>query len=138
MWRYMYHMYQLDAFTQSCPADQDIINHYKLQQVKLIDIRFNSSNNNKYPAFNEFSVVCSNWIQNWPLTKKNKWIPFDWFGFFCSLFDVIRSFRPFTSKQSPKSIDLNIFEYWSVQRWSQGIYIECSMLRFIQQNFVCR
>lgn len=28
----MYHMYQLDAFTQSCPADQDIINHYKLQQ----------------------------------------------------------------------------------------------------------
>ncbi|KAJ1526033.1 hypothetical protein ONE63_009202 [Megalurothrips usitatus] len=33
LWRYMYHMYQLDAFTQSCPADQDIINHYKLQQV---------------------------------------------------------------------------------------------------------
>lgn len=32
LWRYMYHMYQLDAFTQSCPADQDIINHYKLQQ----------------------------------------------------------------------------------------------------------
>ncbi|KXJ72244.1 hypothetical protein RP20_CCG018518 [Aedes albopictus] len=35
LWRYMYHMYQLDAFTQSCPADQDIINHYKLQQVSL-------------------------------------------------------------------------------------------------------
>ncbi|CAH2246273.1 jg3717 [Pararge aegeria aegeria] len=33
LWRYMYHMYQLDAFTQSCPADQDIINHYKLQQL---------------------------------------------------------------------------------------------------------
>jgi hypothetical protein len=33
LWRYMFHMYQLDAFTQSCPADQDIINHYKLQQV---------------------------------------------------------------------------------------------------------
>lgn len=33
LWRYMHHMYQLDAFTQSCPADQDIINHYKLQQV---------------------------------------------------------------------------------------------------------
>ncbi|KAL1122082.1 hypothetical protein AAG570_003488 [Ranatra chinensis] len=32
LWRYMLHMYQLDAFTQSCPADQDIINHYKLQQ----------------------------------------------------------------------------------------------------------
>lgn len=54
----MYHMYQLDAFTvnhvksnqsiwislinfifctiqQSCPADQDIINHYKLQQVNI-------------------------------------------------------------------------------------------------------
>lgn len=28
----MYHMYNLDAFKQSCPADQDIINHYKLQQ----------------------------------------------------------------------------------------------------------
>lgn len=36
LWRYMYHMYQLDAFTQSCPADQDIINHYKLQQVNEI------------------------------------------------------------------------------------------------------
>ncbi|XP_063703382.1 chloride intracellular channel Clic [Culicoides brevitarsis] len=33
LWRYMYNMYQLDAFTQSCPADQDIINHYKLQQM---------------------------------------------------------------------------------------------------------
>ncbi|KAF5287462.1 hypothetical protein FQA39_LY04090 [Lamprigera yunnana] len=33
LWRYMYNMYQLDAFTQSCPADQDIINHYKLQQA---------------------------------------------------------------------------------------------------------
>ncbi|KAK2716944.1 hypothetical protein QYM36_007181 [Artemia franciscana] len=32
LWRYMASMYQLDAFTQSCPADQDIINHYKLQQ----------------------------------------------------------------------------------------------------------
>jgi len=32
IWKYMFHMYQLDAFTQSCPADQDIINHYKLQQ----------------------------------------------------------------------------------------------------------
>lgn len=32
LWLYMARMYQLDAFTQSCPADQDIINHYKLQQ----------------------------------------------------------------------------------------------------------
>lgn len=31
LWNYMHNMYQLDAFTQSCPADQDIINHYKLQ-----------------------------------------------------------------------------------------------------------
>ena len=30
IWRYMRNMYQLDAFVQSCPADQDIINHYKL------------------------------------------------------------------------------------------------------------
>lgn len=36
LWRYMGNMYNLDAFTQSCPADQDIINHYKLQQgVKM-------------------------------------------------------------------------------------------------------
>ena len=32
LWRYYGEMYNLDAFTQSCPADQDIINHYKLQQ----------------------------------------------------------------------------------------------------------
>ncbi|KAL1464287.1 hypothetical protein WDU94_003949 [Cyamophila willieti] len=32
LWHYMKHMYELEAFTQSCPADQDIINHYKLQQ----------------------------------------------------------------------------------------------------------
>jgi len=32
LWRYFSEMYGLDAFTQSCPADQDIINHYKLQQ----------------------------------------------------------------------------------------------------------
>ncbi len=35
LWTYMGTMYNLDAFTQSCPADQDIINHYKLQQVGL-------------------------------------------------------------------------------------------------------
>lgn len=34
LWRYMYHMYQLDAFTQSCPADQDIINYYKQHKVE--------------------------------------------------------------------------------------------------------
>jgi len=32
LWGYMRSQYQLDAFTQSCPADQDIINHYKKQQ----------------------------------------------------------------------------------------------------------
>jgi chloride intracellular channel protein 2 len=32
LWRYFHEMYHLDAFSQSCPADQDIINHYKLQQ----------------------------------------------------------------------------------------------------------
>jgi len=36
LWKYMANMYALDAFTQSCPADQDIKNHYKLQQgVKM-------------------------------------------------------------------------------------------------------
>ncbi|XP_023332820.1 chloride intracellular channel exc-4 [Eurytemora carolleeae] len=32
LWRYMGCMYNLDAFTTSCPADQDIISHYKMQQ----------------------------------------------------------------------------------------------------------
>merc|ERR1711983_396050 len=32
LWRYIREMYQLDAFTQSCPADQDIIHMYKMQQ----------------------------------------------------------------------------------------------------------
>lgn len=32
LWKYFGEMYQLDAFAQSCPADQDIINIYKLQQ----------------------------------------------------------------------------------------------------------
>jgi len=32
LWKYYGEMYKLDAFSQSCPADQDIINHYKLQQ----------------------------------------------------------------------------------------------------------
>ena len=33
LWKYLRNQYQLDAFNQSCPADQDIINHYKQQQV---------------------------------------------------------------------------------------------------------
>lgn len=41
IWRYMSNMYQLDAFVQSSPADQDIINHYKLQ----IGGNMNSANN---------------------------------------------------------------------------------------------
>lgn len=32
LWRYMDQMYKLDAFTTSCPADQDILSHYKMQQ----------------------------------------------------------------------------------------------------------
>ncbi|KAL7637592.1 UNVERIFIED_CONTAM: hypothetical protein RMT77_012320 [Armadillidium vulgare] len=32
LWKYMDTMYHLDAFNHSCPADQDIINHYKHQQ----------------------------------------------------------------------------------------------------------
>merc|ERR1719317_407420 len=32
LWRYMGNMYTLDAFNTSNPADQDIINHYKMQQ----------------------------------------------------------------------------------------------------------
>jgi len=32
LWRYMGTMYSLDAFKTSCPADQDIISHYRMQQ----------------------------------------------------------------------------------------------------------
>ena len=32
LWKYIREMYKLEAFTQSCPADQDIINMYKMQQ----------------------------------------------------------------------------------------------------------
>jgi len=32
LWKYMGQMYTLDAFTVSCPADQDILSHYKMQQ----------------------------------------------------------------------------------------------------------
>ncbi len=35
--RYMGTMYTLDAFKTSCPADQDIISHYKMQQVYPMD-----------------------------------------------------------------------------------------------------
>ena len=31
--RYMGNMYTLDAFNTSNPADQDILSHYKMQQV---------------------------------------------------------------------------------------------------------
>lgn len=31
LWAYMKEMYELDAFVQSCPADQDIIHMYKMQ-----------------------------------------------------------------------------------------------------------
>lgn len=33
IWFYIYHMYYVDAFTQSCPADQDLISHYAGQQT---------------------------------------------------------------------------------------------------------
>jgi len=33
LWRYIKEMYDLDAFTQSCPADQDIIHIYKMQRM---------------------------------------------------------------------------------------------------------
>lgn len=37
LWRYIKEMYQLDAFVQSCPADQDIINVYKMQKMSPSD-----------------------------------------------------------------------------------------------------
>jgi len=33
LWQYVKEMYELDAFVQSCPADQDIIHMYKMQQM---------------------------------------------------------------------------------------------------------
>lgn len=44
LWKYMGAMYELDAFSQSVPADQDILNHYKLQQVSFA--KFSSGINN--------------------------------------------------------------------------------------------
>lgn len=35
LWKYIREMYQLDAFTQSVPADQDIIHMYKMQQTNI-------------------------------------------------------------------------------------------------------
>jgi len=32
LWKYFGEMYKLTAFTHCCPADQDIISHYKQQQ----------------------------------------------------------------------------------------------------------
>ena len=32
LWKYFEEMYNLPAFVQSCPFDQDIINHYKQQK----------------------------------------------------------------------------------------------------------
>ena len=49
MVRYIKEMYQLDAFTQSNPADQDIINIYKQQQgvkYSFVNITINLINNN--------------------------------------------------------------------------------------------
>lgn len=56
----MYHMYQLDAFTQSCPADQDIINHYKLQQVRL-QTTFNEMNSKVLEEVFQFQLW---WLNN--------------------------------------------------------------------------
>lgn len=39
LWKYMGQMYSLDAFTTSCPADQDIISHYKLKQGGKVNNR---------------------------------------------------------------------------------------------------
>jgi len=39
LWRYIREMYKLDAFTQSCPADQDIIHTYKMQQQGMLRMK---------------------------------------------------------------------------------------------------
>ena len=39
--RYMGNMYTLDAFNTSNPADQDILSHYKMQQVIVMKWRQN-------------------------------------------------------------------------------------------------
>ncbi|XP_060851231.1 chloride intracellular channel Clic isoform X1 [Rhopalosiphum padi] len=52
LWRYMLHMYQLDAFTQSCPADQDIVNHYKQQQnLMLQNVKMKKHEELETPTF---------------------------------------------------------------------------------------
>merc|ERR1712214_107794 len=39
IWKYYEEMYKLDAFNQSCPADQDIINHYKRQPSPILCLK---------------------------------------------------------------------------------------------------
>lgn len=42
LWKYVKEMYELDAFKQSCPADQDIIHTYKMQQQQAGFIKMKS------------------------------------------------------------------------------------------------
>jgi len=39
LWKYIREMYELDAFVQSCPADQDIIHIYKMQRMNTLTRR---------------------------------------------------------------------------------------------------
>jgi len=39
LWKYIREMYELDAFVQSCPADQDIIHVYKMQRMNTLTRR---------------------------------------------------------------------------------------------------
>jgi len=52
LWRYMLQMYQLNAFVQSCPSDQDIVNHYKQQQnLMLQSIKMKKHEELETPTF---------------------------------------------------------------------------------------
>jgi len=51
LWRYIRNMYDLDAFTQSCPADQDIIHMYKMQQQQAGIIRMKSYEELETPSY---------------------------------------------------------------------------------------
>ena len=51
LWKYVAEMYKLEAFTASCPADQDIIHFYKMQQAGAGFIRMKSHEELESPSF---------------------------------------------------------------------------------------
>ena len=117
--RYMGCMYNLDAFTTSCPADQDIISHYKMQQVishrikKILkewyDIKLKHSRlsfRGIYSLKNHYTLRKKLWIFS---TEFDVWLH----TFFCreNIFVFIFSKKLFYKFDKPK-FQFHIFARW--------------------------